>query len=742
MIDNKDKVLSQMSEILEKHKASENKRIKSIENSFDKIFGSSEKCDFVPLPNNPLQAVVSYIAKSYDLPDFKLIDDSDKCIADNASKIQHIIEILKISCGRSGILACSVSLADDWYNRIFDPLIVIGKDDSSVFAVVNQGGKSIAINGATGDRIIVDKKSYKSFHSFAWYFARSLPNKPLTIWEFLKFVFYPQRYTIIKFLTVSFLVNAFLSFILPLINYIVFSEIIPNSNKSLILYLVMATLIFSLAQSWLTYVQYVIFGDLVHWGEKEVAISLWDRLTRLPVSFFKNISAGDLASKFSAVGNMFFSVQRVVIHLGGLFLFLGAAYFALIPSLWVLLLVAIVAVIQLYSYKYSKKYMSIETAIANRNQGVFVQFLKGITKLRIAGAETAIVDIWLNGFTEEKLIYKKSSMISKIPLVLQNTLPQITFVIIASAILMQLSDTAKMPISDFAAFISAITIFSKSTIRVGIGLMACFSDYASISQLLPILEAVPEKYDYSSTVTQNPRGKIEVNHLKFSYDNNREILSDVSFIANPGELIAITGSSGSGKSTLFRLMLGLETPVSGSILYDDVDMLHLNLEYFRSKIGVVLQNAALMPDTILRNIIGYSLDLSEEDAWKVAEQTGCDEDIRCFPKQMHTKITTGSVISGGQRQRIALARALVKKPKIIFLDEATSALDNKTQAIVTESLRLSGATRIVIAHRLSTIIDADKILYLDNGKIVEQGTYHELMDMNGHFAAMARRQIV
>jgi len=161
----------------------------------------------------------------------------------------------------------------------------------------------------------------------------------------------------------------------------------------------------------------------------------------------------------------------------------------------------------------------------------------------------------------------------------------------------------------------------------------------------------------------------------------------------------------------------------------------------RQQIGVVLQNGALMSGSIYKNIVGNS-DLSLDDAWEAARMAGMEEDIKQMPMEMHTVVSEGAgTFSGGQRQRLMIARAIAHKPRLLFMDEATSALDNKTQNIVSESLDNLQATRIVIAHRLSTIINADRIFVLDKGTIVESGSYSDLMNKNGLFSKLAKRQI-
>lgn len=232
-------------------------------------------------------------------------------------------------------------------------------------------------------------------------------------------------------------------------------------------------------------------------------------------------------------------------------------------------------------------------------------------------------------------------------------------------------------------------------------------------------------------------------HLSFAYsEDGPDVLKNINLSISPGESIAIVGRSGCGKSTLIRLLLGFEKPKRGAVYYDGIDLEELSVTSVRSQMGVVMQNGQLMAGDIFTNIVGTN-PLTMEDAWKAARRVGLDKDIKAMPMQMYTAISEGSGnISGGQRQRIILARSIVNNPHILLLDEATSALDNTTQAIVTKSLEEMACTRIIVAHRLSTIKNVDRIIVMDEGVIAEEGTYDELMEKNGIFTQLARRQLV
>lgn len=286
----------------------------------------------------------------------------------------------------------------------------------------------------------------------------------------------------------------------------------------------------------------------------------------------------------------------------------------------------------------------------------------------------------------------------------------------------------------FAMLLTAVNSFSKA--------MVSFAETLPILEMIkPILAETPENSEEKETIV-NLRGKIDINSVSFGYDSaSTRIIEDFSLHINEGEYVAVVGKSGSGKSTLLRLLLGFEKPEKGSILYDGKDLSRLDLKSLRRSIGTVLQNDSLVFGDIYTNITFHSPWLTIDDAWRAAEIAGIADDIRGMTMGMRTIIddNQGS-LSGGQKQRILIARAIALSPNILFFDEATSALDNITQKQVSASLDALNCTRVVIAHRLSTVQNCDRILVLDNGKIVEQGSYKELIELNGEFAELVRRQ--
>ena len=220
------------------------------------------------------------------------------------------------------------------------------------------------------------------------------------------------------------------------------------------------------------------------------------------------------------------------------------------------------------------------------------------------------------------------------------------------------------------------------------------------------------------------------------------VLQNIDLNIKPGEYVGLVGPSGCGKSTLMKLLLGFEKPTQGKIYYDNKDIDSIDKRELRKKMGVVLQDGKLISGSIFENITITAPNATVTDVRQVIKNVGLEKDIQEMPMGLHTILSEDcGTISGGQQQRILIARAIISNPKILFFDEATSALDNVTQSMVCETLEQMDSTRIVIAHRLSTIMRCDRIIVLNAGKVVEQGTYAELMENKGLFYNLASRQM-
>ncbi len=264
-----------------------------------------------------------------------------------------------------------------------------------------------------------------------------------------------------------------------------------------------------------------------------------------------------------------------------------------------------------------------------------------------------------------------------------------------------------------------------------------------MERLADVIEAEPEQ-DIQS-VYQPPRltGQIRLEQVSFQYDpQSPPVLRDIKVSISSGQTVAIVGKTGSGKSTLGSLLLGLYTPTKGEIYYDNIALRRLNYQAVRAQFGVVMQEATIFSGSIRENITLNDPAMSMEQVIRAAQMAAIHDDIMKMPMEYETMASEGgSAFSGGQRQRLALARAIANSPVILLLDEATSSLDVVTEKVVEQNISRLACTQIIIAHRLSTIRNADVILVLHEGQIVERGRHEELLRRGGYYARLIQSQL-
>ncbi|HLO06846.1 MAG TPA: ABC transporter ATP-binding protein, partial [Terriglobales bacterium] len=267
---------------------------------------------------------------------------------------------------------------------------------------------------------------------------------------------------------------------------------------------------------------------------------------------------------------------------------------------------------------------------------------------------------------------------------------------------------------------------------------------AGLERTQEILRERPEDQDPKRTVTlADIYGKVEFDHVSFSYDGSRMVLHDVDFLAEPGTVTALVGSSGSGKSTIIGLISAFYVPTEGRVLVDGVDLSTARLDSYRTRLGVVLQESFLFDGSIRENVAFSRPQASEEEIMRACHIARVDEFAESFPEKYDTIVgERGVKLSGGQRQRISIARAILAEPRILILDEATSSLDSESEEMIQHGLSylMQGRTTFVIAHRLSTIRRADQILVVEQGQIVERGTHEELYALQGRYFDLYTRQ--
>lgn len=298
----------------------------------------------------------------------------------------------------------------------------------------------------------------------------------------------------------------------------------------------------------------------------------------------------------------------------------------------------------------------------------------------------------------------------------------------------RLVTVGNMQIGDLTAYVNYINHILMSLMVLSMVFMSLTRAAASVKRIREVLETEPDLKDPEFALKDSVKaGRIEFSNVSFKYnlDSKENILTNISFTANPGEVVAIVGGTGSGKTSLVQLIPRLYDVTEGNIYVDDVDVKDYNMRDLRNSIGMVLQNNTLFSGSIWENLRWGNLDATDEEVMTAAKAASAHDFIMSFPEGYDTYIEQGGVnVSGGQKQRLCIARAMLKKPSILILDDSTSAVDTATEAKIRESFYgdFRDTTVIIIAQRISSVMSADKILVLDNGEIVAQGKHDELME--------------
>ncbi len=639
-----------------------------------------------------------------------------------------------------------VALTENWWKTDNGPLLGYLETVDTPVALIPESRTRYRMWDPTTDVWQhVDSGVADTIKPFAVTLYRSFPTTKLAVLDLLKFGM--QSAWAVDAVTVVLvgLLSGLLGLVIPVATGLIFDSLVPRAERDQLLQMGLflglgaaAGFVFQIARS-------VASLRLESRMNASIQTSVWDRLLSLPMPFFRGFTTGDLAIRagsINAIRRMVSGAAMSVLFSGvfSIFNFILLFYYsrrlAVTATVLVAISIALTAVSSIVSLKRYKEVWGFNGKLS----GLVLQLVNGVAKLQVSGAVNRAFHLWTKLFSRKRKAEFKARTISNAFGVFQGVFPLVCSLVIfyyAAA-----TPDPRLSTGAFLAFGAAFSAFMSATLALSGTFISLLVIVPQFERAQPILHALPEYRDDKAD-PGDLNGDIEVNHVHFRYHRGGPlILEDVNLHIRPGEFVALVGPSGAGKSTLLRLLLGLETASAGAIYVDGMELNTLDLRSVRQQIGTVLQNSRIMSGDMFHNIIGASADLTINDAWEAAEMAGLAEDIREMPMGMFTVISEGgTTISGGQRQRLLIARALVNRPRILYFDEATSALDNRTQDIVGRSLERLNATRLVIAHRLSTIVDADRIIVMDKGRIVEQGTYGELLSRDTAFAELARRQL-
>lgn len=673
-----------------------------------------------------LAAVLEYygIHKKIEIPD---------SITDPNDRLNYVID-------PEGIMRRNVTLEGKWFRDAFGAFIGTLDDGTAVAIIPGFRGYSW-VNSITGEKVRVTSKNAHRIQREAICFYPPLPGERISVRDLLRLVIRALSLSDFIKIVLCSLAVTLVSMITPKVTQYIYNDLVLQPELRPLVATALLLIFTTISSMMLNAAKSISLSSVSTKTDVSVTAALMMRVLNLPASFFQEIPSGELYSRISSASTLCSTILNVILS-GCLTVVMSLVYFLQIFRFSPAMVVPSLVVIGLL-FLYSMAVVFVQISVTGKKMeksagetGFLFSMFSGMQKIKLAGAERRIFSKWADR-------YKETAMLSYRPPVIVKYNTTITMLInlLGTGFLYLTAYKNGVSAPAYMAFISAYGLLSGAfTSLTSVALT--FSVVPPILRLIrPILDAEPEISGNQRSVPALS-GKIEISGVSFRYNDHMPMVIDnLSLKINPGDYVAIVGKSGCGKSTLLRLLLGFEKPLQGSISYDNFDITAIDPKSLRSHIGCVMQNTGLFTGTIRSNITISAPLATDDDVWRAARMAGIEEDIKKMPMGLNTMVTDHtSAISGGQKQRVVIARAIASNPDILFFDEATSALDNYTQKIVTDSLASLHCTRIVVAHRLSTVRDCDRIIMLEGGRIIEDGTYDELIEKNGEFAKLVRRQ--
>ncbi len=557
-----------------------------------------------------------------------------------------------------------------------------------------------------------------------------------------------QRGVLMQVLSASFFVQIF-AMITPLFTMVIIDKVLSTGGMTTLDVLVLGLVIITAFDFIISTFRGYLFRHMTNRIDVELVARLFKHMTRLPMSFFSSRRTGDTVARAR-------ELETIRNFLTGPALtsmtdFLFAFVFLIVMYMFSPLLTFIVGIsIGLLLLLYGILAPTLKKRLQNKfeansdNQSYLVEMISGMETIKSLSVEPQLQRQWEDLVVEHTKQARESENLSNMIGLISGCINKLT-VAISLWIGAKLVMSGQMTAGGLIAFNMMVGRVLAPAMRIAQIFQQIQQAKVSVSRVGDILNATPEPARGSNVENLPPvKGNVSFENISFKYGpESPNVIEEVGFTIKAGEVVGIVGTSGSGKSTLMKLLQRLYSPQKGRILVDGINIAQIDPTWLRKQIGVVLQESILFNRSIRDNIAIGNPSLSIEAVEAAANLAGADDFIRALPQAYDTVVgERGATLSAGQRQRIALARALIGNPRLLILDEATSALDYESERTIQQNMRkiCQGRTVFIVAHRLSTVSVADRILTVENGRIVEDDSHTALLNGGGRFAQLHAMQ--
>lgn len=631
------------------------------------------------------------------------------------------------------------------------PLLVLKKDGTymSIIKANEEKNELLAYDTNSKEPYIISYDAYNEISS-----GKAIVLKHKLLSEQLKFGFGWFFYQIMKYkkvmgevLIASFVIQLF-GLVSPLFTQVILDKVLVHHSMTTLDVLAIAFVIVTIFELLLNLIRNYLFAHTTSKIDAKLGAKLFHHLLALPLIYFEKRKVGNIIARVRELDQIreFIANKSVTLIIDVLFSGVFIAVMLLYSiklTMVVLSFVTIIALLYLFITPELRRRLEAKFQMGAQSNSYLVESVTGVQTVKSLALEGSMQRKWEDylakyvnsGFHLTNL----SNILGSVSGALQK-LMTIAMLYIGVTLVLE----GKLSVGQLIAFQMFANQFSGPVLRL-VNLWNEFQQtLLSVDRLGDILNTPAEQSNNKAITLPKIAGIVKFENVKFSYTpDTPHVLKGISANFPAGYSVGLVGRSGSGKSTIAKLLQRLYLPTEGAIYIDGVDIRHMNPKWLRNNIGVVLQDNYLFSGTIKDNISLSRPDAPMENILAASQMAGADEFISELSEGYDTQVgERGSALSGGQRQRIAIARALLTNPRILIFDEATSALDYESEKIIQNNLQAikKGRTMFMVAHRLSTVKDCDIILVIDKGKVVEQGSHRELIELNGYYNTLYTQQ--